>query len=325
MVLRHLINESVRTYSTGDAFETTRPKYARQLYWKYKWQDRLQQTRWNLGRYPKRKALTNPHSKVCSLIVDEMRAKEKLQYNKQRDCFVGQVDIGQEEQNGDLVLASSLLCFVISGLSTTYRIPIADYFTKGLTGPQLNKLLIFVMQKVEACGFRIVRLVTDNHKVNTNCMKLLGNDLLTYRIENTCDRSRLLFISFDACHVLKNVRSQFLSRDLGPNGEISASHGKDLYELQKGLSVKSVRYLSRKHVYPSNIEKMSITKAAHLMSPSVTVALDNLKDQDGHICAQSFSITFMQNVYRWFVLHDVSNTTQHRIFSCARHFDDIRS
>lgn len=209
-----------------------------------------------------------------------MRVKEKLQHNKQRDCFVGQVGIGQVEQNGDLVLASSLLCFVISGLATTYRIPIAYYiyFTKGLTGPQLHKLLIFVMQKVEACGFRIVRLVTDNHKVNANCMKLLVNDLLTYRIENTCDRSRLLFISFDACHVLKNVRSQFLSRDLGPNGEISASHGKDLYELQKGLSVKPVRYLSRKHVYPSKIEKMSVTKAAQLMSPSVTVALDNLKD-----------------------------------------------
>lgn len=84
-----------------------------------------------------------PHSKVCSLIVDEMRVKEKLQYNKQRDCFVGQVDIGQEEKNGDLVLANSLLCFVVSGLSTTYRTPVAYNLTKGLTGPQLHKLLIF--------------------------------------------------------------------------------------------------------------------------------------------------------------------------------------
>ncbi|KAL1443110.1 hypothetical protein MTO96_007556 [Rhipicephalus appendiculatus] len=56
------------------------------------------------------------HSKVCSLIVDEMRVKEKLQY-KQRDCFVEQVDIGREELNGDLVLANSLLCFVISDAS----------------------------------------------------------------------------------------------------------------------------------------------------------------------------------------------------------------
>ncbi|XP_050032440.1 uncharacterized protein [Dermacentor andersoni] len=270
-----------------------------------------------------------PQSKVCSLIVDEMRVKQKLQYNKQRDCFVGQVDIGVEEQNGELVLANSLLCFVISGLTTKFRIPVAYYFTKGLTGPQLHKLLIFVMQKVEACGFRIVRLVTDNHKVNVNCMKLLGNGLLTYRIEHPCDRSRILFISFDPCHVLKNVRSQFLSRDIGPKGEISASHIKDLYELQKGLSVKPVRFLSRKHVYPSNIEKMNVARAVQLMSPSVTAALEHLKDQAGHTCALSFSaagptITFMKNVYRWFVLHDVSNTTQHirHNFSDGRQFDD---
>lgn len=62
-------------------------------------------------------------------------------------------------------------------------------------------------------------------------MRVLGNGLLTYRVEDPCDRSRL--ISFD--HVLKNVR--FLSRHLGPNGEVSASHVKDLYELQKGCSI----------------------------------------------------------------------------------------
>ncbi|KAH7941439.1 hypothetical protein HPB49_013706 [Dermacentor silvarum] len=64
--------------------------------------------------------LDKPQSKVCSLIVDEMRVKEKLQYNKQRYGFVGQVDIGLEEQNGDLVLANSPLCFVISGLTTMF-------------------------------------------------------------------------------------------------------------------------------------------------------------------------------------------------------------
>lgn len=104
-------------------------------------------------------------------------------------------------------------------------------------------------------------------------MKLLGNGLLTYRIEHPCDRCRLLFISFDPCYVLKNVRSQFLSCDLGPKGAISASHIKDLYELQKGLSVKPVRYFGRKHVYLSNIEKMNVARAVQLMSPSVTAAL----------------------------------------------------
>ncbi|KAH9378430.1 hypothetical protein HPB48_013940 [Haemaphysalis longicornis] len=32
--------------------------------------------------------LEKPQQEVCSLIVDEMRIKKKLQYNKQRDCLL---------------------------------------------------------------------------------------------------------------------------------------------------------------------------------------------------------------------------------------------
>lgn len=62
--------------------------------------------------------LDAPQSRVCSLIVDEMRIKLKLQCQEQRDCFVGQAYIGVLDSSGGVVLANSLLCFVLSGLST---------------------------------------------------------------------------------------------------------------------------------------------------------------------------------------------------------------
>lgn len=68
------------------------------------------------------------------------------------------------------------------------------------------------MKKVEACGFRIVRLVADNRRVNVTAMKLLRNGVLTYRTAHPCDHDRILFMSFDPCHVLKNVRAQFLAQ-----------------------------------------------------------------------------------------------------------------
>ncbi|KAH8024859.1 hypothetical protein HPB51_001772 [Rhipicephalus microplus] len=274
-------------------------------------------------------SLTVPQSRVCSLIVDEMKIREKLQYNKQQDCFVGHADVSLEQHGGDLTLANSLLCFLITGLSTSYRIPVAYYFTKDLTGPQLHKLLIFVLEKVEACGFRVVRLVSDNHRVNVNAMTLLGDGLLTYRIAHLCDRDRLLFLSFDACHVLKNVRSQFRTHDIDPKGEVSSCYIKNLYDLQKDLVVKPVRYLSRKHVYPNNIEKMNVVRAIQVFSSDVTAALEHLRDQAGHTSSVSFApagqtIIFMQNIYRWFVLHDTSNTTQHihKKWPDTRQFDD---
>ncbi|KAH7942164.1 hypothetical protein HPB49_021346 [Dermacentor silvarum] len=41
-------------------------------------------------------SLDTPQSKVCSLVVDEMRIKQKLLYHKQRDAFVGDVDLGPD-------------------------------------------------------------------------------------------------------------------------------------------------------------------------------------------------------------------------------------
>ncbi|KAH8031053.1 hypothetical protein HPB51_012741 [Rhipicephalus microplus] len=52
-------------------------------------------------------SLTVPQSRVCLLIVDEMKIREKLQYNKQQDCFVGHADVSLEQHGGDLTLANS--------------------------------------------------------------------------------------------------------------------------------------------------------------------------------------------------------------------------
>lgn len=60
--------------------------------------------------------LKTEQAKMCSLVVDEMRIQQRLQYNKQRDSFVGEVDMGKELQatnNDEPVLANSLLCFVL--------------------------------------------------------------------------------------------------------------------------------------------------------------------------------------------------------------------
>ncbi|KAH9366530.1 hypothetical protein HPB48_010316 [Haemaphysalis longicornis] len=247
-----------------------------------------------------------PQSRVCSLIVDEMRIKPKLQYNKQRDCFVGHVDMGVANEAGaEPVLANSLLCFIINGLSTAYRIPVACFFTKGLNGKQLSTLTRHVMNKVEEAGFTILRFVSDNHKVNAPFL-----------------------LSFDFCHVLKNIRSQFLARELGKKGEVSSTYVKKLYDLQKGWIVTPVRSLTRKHVYPNNIEKMNVKTAVEVFSPDVTAALEFLKDQAGHGSHPSFAfagpaIAFMKNIFRWFTLHDTSSKVQHiqQRFPDARHYD----
>ncbi|KAH8032426.1 hypothetical protein HPB51_025182 [Rhipicephalus microplus] len=100
-----------------------------------------------------------------------------------------------------------------------------------------------------------------------------------------------------------SIDKRFLAHDIGPKGEVSSCYIKNLYDLQKDLVVKPVRYLSRKHVCPNNIEKTNVARAIQVFSPDVTAALEHLRDQAGHTSSVSFTaagqtIVFMQNIHR---------------------------
>ncbi|KAH6939989.1 hypothetical protein HPB50_023869 [Hyalomma asiaticum] len=181
---------------------------------------------------------------------------------------------------------------------------------------ELHILMRHVLKEVEEIGFIVVRIVTDNHKINVLAMQLLCNGSLKHCTDHPGKPNRKLLLAFDQCHLIKNVRSQFLSRDIGKGGEISSNHLKSLYKMQQGSLVKPVRFLTRKHVFPTNMEKMNVQRAVQVFSPPVTAALKLLQEQAGHTCDASFAgvgptVQFMDTVHRWFVLMDVSNCTQH--------------
>ncbi|EEC03860.1 hypothetical protein IscW_ISCW024115, partial [Ixodes scapularis] len=112
-----------------------------------------------------------------------------------------------------------------------------------------------------------------------SAMDILCNGAGSYCIPHPVDIQRKLFLAFDQSHIIKNVRSQFLARELGSNTEISSGHIKKLYKMQAGSTVKPVRFLTRKHIYPTNIEKMNVRSAVQIFSPPVTAALSFMKDQ----------------------------------------------
>lgn len=86
--------------------------------------------------------------------------------------------------------------------------------------------MCYVMVEIEAVGFLVVHFVTDNHKVNIMAFELLCNGFFRHCIlpENPV---RKLFLTFDQCHLIKNVPSWFLVRNLGKDGAITAEHSKN--------------------------------------------------------------------------------------------------
>jgi hypothetical protein len=104
-----------------------------------------------------------------------------------------------------------------------------------------------VLEMLTKCGFIVLRIVTDNFSSNVALFKKLSNGTTP---KNCIDHPLLpnmpLFLSFDFCHAIKNARSLFLDHDMcSSEGVISSSYLKKLHNLQKGLPIKPVIFLTK--------------------------------------------------------------------------------
>ncbi|KAH6924812.1 hypothetical protein HPB50_025539 [Hyalomma asiaticum] len=54
----------------------------------------------------------------------------------------------------------------------------------------------------------------DNYSANTTMFKHMGNGSLHTVITHPHDPNRVIFLSFDPCHVIRNIRSHFLERQI---------------------------------------------------------------------------------------------------------------
>ncbi|EFA11970.1 Transposable element P transposase-like Protein [Tribolium castaneum] len=214
------------------------------------------------------------------------------------------------------VVANQLLCFVIHGLSTKYVIPASYYFHQQLNSKDLYKLTLKVLKLLHECGFEVIRIVGDNHKSHVSLFKQFGNGKLENMVVHPFDPALRLLLSFDYCHLVKNCRNLFLDHDMASrDGVITADYLKELLEVQQNLIIKPVRFLTKKHMYPSNLEKMKIYLAIQIFFPSVTASIQYLADHGGqeypHFKDSKATVTYMENIFKFFKIHDVSNRVQH--------------
>lgn len=151
------------------------------------------------------------------------------------------------------------------------------------------------------------------------------------------DSSRHVFLSYDQCHILKNLRNALLDvkRELSNCGKpVTGWFVRRLYELQREKNLKLVRRLTHKHVYPTNFEKMHVGRAVDIFSTDKISALEFLKEHGPEFGISEFknaegTIEFLKMVNKWFTILNVKNTHQyvHKRNDDAMHFfsvDDAR-
>ncbi|KAL3217486.1 hypothetical protein MRX96_032287 [Rhipicephalus microplus] len=87
----------------------------------------------------------------------------------------------------------------------------------------------------------------------------------------------------------------------------------DIQEKQAG-AFRLVRCLTKKHLWPSNFQKMSVARAVAIFSPQVTSVLRFLLKHAQQLGFHGFddslpTIEFMELVYKWFTLHNIKSTS----------------
>ena len=110
------------------------------------------------------------------------------------------------------------------------------------------------------------------------------------------DESRPLFLSFDYCHIIKNVRNQFLARQFEFGKKIEKRYIELLYEQQKTELLRPLRRMGLKTLDPNNLEKQNVQLALDIFSMEVTSLLESkLFNAESEFEGCEETLTFLRN------------------------------
>lgn len=171
---------------------------------------------------------TLPESRrYISLIIDEMKIKEDLVYDKNTGQIVGFTQLG--EMNDTLAqveskgctddesvehppIADHMMVLFIRGLFFKFNFPYAHFPTrKGIVGKMLFPIVWEAIRQLEAIGFKVISVTADGASPNRKFFKMngIGNGL-TYKTHNPYadpDENRSLYFISDVPHLIKTTRN----------------------------------------------------------------------------------------------------------------------
>lgn len=219
----------------------------------------------------------NDADRHCVLMFDEMSLKEHVQYCPREDKVIGLVDNGNS-RSGDL--ANYAVVFMVRGLRTKWKQPVACYFTRGgMKGKELKDVIQEVLASCFEIGLKVVATICDMGTNNVSALKELGakfpDPLFHFQ-------GHEIAVVFDPPHLLKCIRNMFFShfvRGVKVRGDVPIvggakwEHIEKMYEEEKNNIFRIAPKIKDAHVAPTSCERMKVSTAAQTMSHSVAAAM----------------------------------------------------
>ena len=157
------------------------------------------------------------------LLLDEMKLKENLVYDKHEANVVGFVDVGDfNNQIAELEkecsssefgpresIATHMLVLMVRGIFTKLEFPYAHFLTKDLSGEQIFSIVWEAIERLEKLGFKVVVVTADGASANRKFFKMHGDGSeVCYKTKNPyTSEDRNIFFMSDPPHLMKTTRN----------------------------------------------------------------------------------------------------------------------
>ena len=162
--------------------------------------------------------------KYCGLILDEMKVKENLVYDKYTGGVVGFTNLGsindellnlerecQDDQTPSPV-ATHILVLMVRGIFFKLEFPFAHFATRGVTADLLFPIVWEAIQEIEAIGLKVIFVTGDGASSNRKFFRMHKGADESAPIYKTMNRysglpKRPLFFFSDPPHLIKTARN----------------------------------------------------------------------------------------------------------------------
>jgi len=163
----------------------------------------------------------NESNKFMALLLDEVKIKEGIVYDKHSVKILGFVDLGElnnclrdfEQQcKGEYLpdVAKGMLVLMVVGVFIPLEFPYAQFPVKTITGESLFPIVWEAIRRLETIGLNVISTTCDGAKFNRKFFRLHDpTSALVYKTRNpfSSGESRFMYFIADVPHLLKTVRN----------------------------------------------------------------------------------------------------------------------
>jgi len=207
----------------------------------------------------------------CTLIFDEMKIKNYLEYSKFLDCVEGYEDLGPKGRINEL--AGQAMVFMIRGLYSSWKMPICYFLpATSVKNCLLSELIVEVIQRLLVCEFIVKAVICDQGTNNVAALKLLKvtKDNPFFEVNE-----RRIYSIFDTPHLFKNLRNHLKKENflLKAKKSLFKTYEMFMTSIKKSSTSHSLLKITDNHINPGPFQLMSCKLVMQLFSNTMSTAI----------------------------------------------------